>query len=360
MNWAWIAIKRIGVILIGVGLFACNGYNAKDLQGDVVPLRTRTPEEQRIKAMKTAMVALAQKFPSDAEMAMASTTDGYEQVIRSILESDNFKVAIQLMAMNDFEMAGTSGGINYSEPANLATYLIVNNEDYRQILTADYCVNDQLKKIDCSSFSTKALAQANAAGAITTRGFLEKWQAAFNFRRVNKVFEVFACSEYPDKSDEGLLPGQLSETLKTFACQNCVPKCYDCHKTMNSRATLFYTFDRKGFFNPNPNPNPNAGEITVTDTNKASTIKDIIQDGVSATYKGNNVQTLREYAGLFSQTTQFRNCVTQRVVGRLFGLSHKTPLPESMVHFYDDFASDQYRMKDFIFRVVTSEEFLNR
>ncbi|MCB0367272.1 MAG: hypothetical protein H6624_01550 [Bdellovibrionaceae bacterium] len=341
-------------------LISCNGYSAKDLTGNTVPLRSRSPDEQRLKAMKTAMVALAQKFPTDEEMSMAATQEGYEQVIRSILDSDNFKTAVQLTSMNDFEMGGTSGGINYSEPANLAAYLITNNEDYRQILTADYCVDDQLKKINCSSFSTPALAQANAAGAITTRGFLEKWQAAFNFRRVSKVFEVFACSEYPDKSDEGLLPEQLPGTLKTFACQDCVPKCYDCHKTMNSRATLFYTFDRKGFYNPNPNPNPNAGEITVTDTNKASTTKDIVADGVSATYKGTNVASLREYAGLFSQTQQFRNCVTQRVVGRLFGLDHDKPLPESMTHFYMDLEADQFKLKDFIFRVVTSKEFLNR
>ena len=353
-------IITIGLLPLVFFQLGCNPFSVKDLSGNTVPLRSRSPAEQRIKAMKTAMVALAQKFPSDEELVLAETEEGYHQVIRDILESDGFKAAIRLLAMNDFGMGGTIGGINYSEPANLAAYLISNNIDYRQILTADYCVDDDLNKTSCSSFSTPALTQSFAAGAITTRGFLEKWQAAFNFRRVAKVYKVFACREYPDNDDAGLTQAQLPEELKTFACTDCVPKCYDCHKTMNPRAALFYTFDRKGLYNTNPNPNPNRGEITVTDTNKASTTKDIVVDGTPLTYKGTAISSLKEYAALFSQSQEFRDCATQRIVGRLFGLSAEERLPESLSHFYQGLEDDGFKFKDFIFRVVTSKEFLNR
>lgn len=350
----------IGLSSLATSQLGCNPFSVKDLSGNTVALRSRSPAEQRIKAMKTAMVALAQKFPSDEDMALAETEEGYQQVIRQIFESEGFANAIQLLAMNDFEMGGTIGGINYSEAANLAAYLVSNNLDYRQILTADYCVDDDLKKVSCSAFASPAQTQSFAAGAVTTQGFMEKWQAAFNFRRVAKMFKVFACKEYPDNLDPGLAQAQLPETLKTFACTDCVPKCYDCHKSMNPRAVLFYSFDRKGKYNTSPNPNPNAGEITVTDTNKASSPKDIVIDGTTLTYKGTPVTTLREYASLFSKGEDFRNCTAQRFVGRLFGLSAEEELPESLEHFYEGLEADDFKIKDFIFRVVTSKEFLSR
>lgn len=355
-------IKLFYLILIPILLASgCNRYYAHEIiEPSEAPLDARSLSEKRIKALKNLQITLVRRLPTDDELKLAETEEGFLKVLQETLNSEDFRSSTLALAINDFEMGGTTNGINYSEPANLATYLIVNNMDYRQLLLADYCIDDSFAKVQCSSFSSESQSQMYAAGALTTQGFLEKWQSAFNFRRTSKAFKAFACRAYPDEVDTGLAPEQLSTTVKQFNCTDCVPKCYDCHRNMNSRASLFYAFDRKGKFNTSPNPNPQAGEITVTDTGVASTVADLLVSGAKPIFQGYELANLKDYGSRLAESEEFSKCTTQRIVGRLFGLPADKDLPPDLEHFYRGLKEDNFKVKDFILRVATSPEFLGR
>lgn len=340
----------------------CNRYYAHEIIDDrsEAALDTRSLSEKRIKALKNLQITLVRRLPSDEELKLAETQEGFLKVLQEALNSEDFRASTLALAINDFEMGGTANGINYSEPANLSTYLIVNNLDYRQLLLADYCIDNNFAKVQCSSFASANQAQMYAAGAMTTQGFLEKWQSAFNFRRTSKAFKAFACRSYPDEVDTGLAPDQLSTTVKEFNCTNCVPKCYDCHRNMNPRASLFYAFDRKGKFNTNPNPSAQAGEITVTDTGVASTVADLLVSGAKPVFRGYELANLKDYGSRLAESDEFSRCTTQRIVGRLFGLPTDKDLPPDLQHFYEDLKEDDFKLRDFILRIATSPEFLGR
>src|SRR5690606_38950130 len=105
------------------------------------------------------------------------------------LGTPEFEQTMRAYHSDFFEMSGQGSGnlaeVNYNEPTNIVLYIIRNNRDYREALTATYCVDNNLNETAfCNTFANAQQAQAEAAGVITTRGYLEKWIGPHSFRRV--------------------------------------------------------------------------------------------------------------------------------------------------------------------------------
>ena|GEM_PF-6530420 len=311
-----------------------------------------------VKALRVASLKMMGRDPLLAEISQVSTggRDAYEKVIRSYLEAPEFLDQMRKYFQGVFEMSGNSGGINYDEPTNLALYLIKNNLDFRDILKSTHCYDNNLNEMSCSSFASASEAAQHAAGAITTKAFLQKWSASFNFRRVARTFKVFACKEYPDMDDPGLDVDQISDTVKTFNCTNCQPACYSCHRDLNPRAALFYKFDVNGVFNLNPT----AAEVTKTDTGAVSTVADLLKDGVTPVYHGKPLSELKDYAHYLADSRHFRNCMAQRFSGFMLGTSEFSPIPGDLQAVRDQLSWNGFKIKDFFFDLVTHPAFIKR
>ncbi|MCH2533920.1 MAG: hypothetical protein MK008_05715 [Bdellovibrionales bacterium] len=313
------------------------------------------------KALRSASLLLVKRLPTPEEEAEAITgLSGYEAVVSSYLESEDFKAVMLEYFQNDFNMAGFVDAVNYNEPANLITYLIVNNEDYRQSITANFCVNDDFEKVECSTFkgNLKA-AQEEAAGVLTTQAFLKKWESAFNFIRVREAFARFACRSgqaYPDEQDVGHPVEDISDRVKTFNDRK--EGCFNCHKSMNARASLFYRFDRNGFYNLNPSQDPDDGEITVTDTGEVSTIRDLLNDGVEPLYHGKPLKSVRDYAVRFSKKSHFRDCIAQRFTNFALGRSYDEPLPKDLIYLNERVDAHDFKIKPLLLDILKSKRFV--
>ena len=332
--------------------------NVKDREENI---RVLYGESERRKAIRSVSLKLMKRLPASDEIATAAASqEGYDRVLDSYLNSETFASVILEYSKNMFEMGDqVADGVNYNEPANLAAYLAVNDLDFREILKADYCVNDDLEKIECSSFSDSADAQEYAAGAITTQAFLKKWESAFNFRRVSKAFQLFACKEYPDVKDSGLSAEMISESVKEFACSDCSPACISCHRSMNARASLFYTFDRKGQFNPNPDMDPEAGEVTVRDVaTEASTVDDLLAEGAEPMYKGVVLKNIRDYAQHLADGKDFRDCVAQRMINFAFGKDSTERAPASLANVRESFGRNGYKIRSVLREVFRSPAYV--
>lgn len=324
-------------------------------------------QAQLAKALRVVAQILLGRDPSPDEVSkLSSGIGGYEAVIKGYFDLPEFKSHQLDYYRGLFELAGMDGTINNDEPANLAVYAILNDLPFTEVLTATYCVGNDLKKGTCSSFGgDQALASAKAAGVVTTQAFLKKWAASFNFRRVRKIYKVFECRDFPDNSDAGLSETEISATVKTFNCTTCVPACYSCHKVLNTWSTMLYTFDRSGKYNPSitdstKGQNGDMDLSILTDTGKISYAQDVITSTAKPRYHGYQITTLREGAVLMSKGKSFRDCVAQRMANLLMGRDPYSVLVPEFQDVRDEVTLNQYNIKKIILQIAKHPAFVNR
>lgn len=321
------------------------------------PLQVRSATaEDRIRAYRRASLIFLKSLPTSDKIEQVRSESGYNTAIDELLASEQLISTLREYHQQFFELEGVSGDINYNEPANLAAYLIREDLDFRDILRANYCVNDDLEQIPCSSFNGNVnLTNENAAGAVTTRGFMQKWNSPFAFRRTEHMLKAFACQSYPDESDPGLTEAEISTTQHNFSCTTgCTPQCYSCHRTMNSRASLFYTFDLSGRYNLNP---PNNLAIK-TDTDQRSTVADLLAPDVVPRYQMRNVEKLKDYALALSNHDKFRSCLAKRVTQFSLGGTLSNDLPPELKDVDLMLTQSGFKLKTFLSDLLRSNAYV--
>jgi hypothetical protein len=314
------------------------------------------------KAIRAASLKLVNRPPTSDELTKARQgLAQYNSVIDSYLEAPEFYTQLKRYFQDSFEMAGVVDNINHDEPANLAVYLVKNNIDYREVITADYCVDNNLNKIACSSFS-KNPADANnqAAGAITTQAFLKKWASAFNFFRTREIMQNFACKNYPNENEAGMKAEEIagSAEVATFNLTSGSPACYNCHKSMNPVASLFFSFDRKGFFNAIPNDNRAANEKILRVTTQVAKVEDLLVNNVKPEFHGEEITSIRDYASKLSNNQIFRDCVAQRFSQFILNNSHLERIPPELEYLRNLVPNYGYKVKPILKEVLQSRSFV--
>jgi hypothetical protein len=310
----------------------------------------------RLRAYRRASLIFLNQTPDPTQINLVRTAEGYQNAIDTLVDSPEFVAKMRSYHQEFFKMQGSDRGVNLNEPANLAAYLVQNNGDFRDILRADYCVDDELNQIPCSSFSgSEDLAPEQAAGVVTTQAFLRRWDGGFSFLRASEMLKAFACHDYPDEDDVGMTQAEISESVHTFACTNCNPQCYSCHRTMNARASLFYTFDTQGVFNTSPT---NAVAIK-RDDGSVSNVSDLLPEGVVPRFRQKQMGSLREYAVELTRIPKFRRCLAKRLTMLSVGAdSHEGELPTLLKDVDGLLIKNQFRIKDFFRQLLRSDEYV--
>lgn len=315
-----------------------------------------SPEDYN-KSLRVVSSILLGRNPTPQELLAANEgLSEYTHRIETIVNSDEATESLRQYFHILFNMKGQMNGINYEEPTNLALYLITQDKDFRQILKADHCVDDDLKEIPCSAFTNADQSKELSAGVLTTRAFLVKWTSAFNFVRTAKAFKVFACSEYPDSTDVGLPKDKISTKVKTFDCEDCQTSCYSCHKSMNSRAYLFYDFTVDGRFNLNP---PNNMK-TKTDTGAVSERDDLLTKGTVPEYHGRKMEKLKDYAHLLADSRKFRDCFATRMVNFMTGVNPNEPINPEFENIRNSFSWNGYKIRQTLIDIATHPSFIRK
>lgn len=154
-------------------------------------------------------------------------------------------------------MLGTSGkrdDVDFNLPGNLAAYVVKEKMPVANLLTADFCVDAEMKKIDCDTGAPYN------AGVITTRGYMVAHNGRFNLGRAISMMNVFACAHYPMSSAlqpyaavDGLIENfriQSEEEAKAKGTTGFGngSACYSCHGQFAQHTQLFVKFDDKGKF----------------------------------------------------------------------------------------------------------------
>lgn len=385
--------QNIGRVLFYTGLLAlalvansgCGQSSTQQIQApSVSPLEdTNFTGEELAKGLNRAAKMLVERLPTVEEYNNASKSLAeYEKVVRGYMQTAAFRTAMTSYHTDFFEMGGLDATtrVNYNEPRNLAVYIILNNLDYREVLRAKYCVDDNMNQVNCSTFNTtfsdnntyvQATADQHAAGVLTTRAFLAKWAGPFNFRRVKHAFQNFACKEYPDSDDTGMTMSEIEVSLKDFrkTTVDATPACYSCHNTVNARASVFYNYNNTG--NAIGLFNTNTTVTTRRDTPENSSTSDLLVGGanlMSATagngaivprYHGKTIQNLQQYGLHLSDSEAFAHCAVQRFSNYMIGNKPYDKMPSNLDYLVDKFKKN-YNIQDLLVEIAKSPYFINK
>lgn len=288
-----VKLQTLGVVLAAA--LAVGACKAADTGSDPGPGASPTPIDPQnpytgevyAKALRSASLKLRDKLPSVSDTdTIINAKDPrleYERIIDGYLDpvanpdliptmQTHWKTILLMGDKTENLTAGDNGQaftVNYSEPANLAAWLIASGNPWTDIIHADYCIQDN---IDPANFdAAKVACPTNSpvlAGWFTHPAFLRTFgkNSALNLQRSSIAHQIATCSIYPDGSDEfGLIktngsgadpqeilpdqdPGGMTvDGTGTMARQHkkfqgnmdATTECNICHQHQNLRRLVF-------------------------------------------------------------------------------------------------------------------------
>lgn len=314
------------------------------------------------KAVMSAAKTFVNRLPTPAELELAAqNANGYQQVIASYLGMAQFRNAMfrehqNYLKLGGAQPPGATTPVDYEQAARLGTHIVMNDQNYGNVLKAVICVDNTYQvQPFCDTFTSIAAANANAAGVLTTRGFISthKDKKAFNFRLVNESFQKFNCSAYPDSGDGNpMAHAQISSTVHPWG--STTQNCYGCHRTMNPKASTFYYYTLDGRFTAN------ATGTTRTDANSPSTIADLIVGGNIPRVNGVPVNNVRDLGRILADDPRFDFCMTKRYVNFMLGKDYDAELPEGMAYLASAFRDSNRNVRRLLLSIATSAAYVNR
>lgn len=319
--------------------------------------------------------------------------------------------------VTNFENASFNIVIDDDEPASLVGYLYQNEIDFREVLTANYCVNKfengLTLKADCLSrgrrvlnsdnlinpafYGTTSVPMALRAGAISTQAFLARFAGALNFRRPAAAREYFLCKNYPDaEENEGWTEGNGKLHPFYFTPDGGDQDCQSCHQTLNKVRGFFTGFGPLGEIQMGQTvARLDTGQdspVTPRTINSVEAVTLSLPDyqnlyGKSPTfafeevltsYHGQEISTfdinpalatnplypkLSEYGRILSESPAFAECTAQRFYNLALGINQNinNRLPERIrQHLINQLENNNYNLKVLLTEILSSTDFLDQ
>ncbi|MDZ4660729.1 MAG: hypothetical protein SGJ18_03835 [Pseudomonadota bacterium] len=276
---------------------------------------------QQIENYMARLSSMLTGRPLNAAERSTLRSEGYvglERVLQSWVDSEFFVKSSRIQIQTQLGVSGNDGTINYELPANLLDYLIRQNRPYSEILTADYCVDNNRQRISCDTGSPFV------AGVLTTRAFLKQYSGRFNLSRASNTLRQFACQSYPMSTTlqprlprESLIPMFAADLAIGAAEFGNGTACYACHGQFSAHTQFFVKFDAFGVYKAaatglqNPNLEPG---LSVNDLFTSHMVtSDLARSEVSQMF-GQTSNNLREAAQALVNNANFTECSVRNSV----------------------------------------------
>ena len=278
--------------------------------------------------------------------------------------------AAREMIQTRLSVSGASAEINFELPGNLAAYTVANRLPWSTLVTADYCVGDDLAQIDCDSGAPYT------AGILTTRAFLKARASRFNLTRASTMMNTFACQHYPlpDELEPRIPRERLRVMFKADSPEEQEDPqaagafgngfaCYTCHGQFAWHAQLFVQFDDQGLFRTDATglQDP-AGELgRAVGGLYASHLETAAEAAVpSSQMFGQPVADLREAGAVLAASPQLAACTSRGVLEYVAGLEQGAEIDPSLIgEIAGALAPTEATFADYVIAVFTSRRVID-
>ncbi len=205
-------------------------------------LFTRPPTLARLtdKAAKAKLqlVKLAQdlvgRTPSEDELKRLADGQPIEKFIDEYLKSSEFKDFYFHRIRLTLE---SHGGDSEDEPARLWTYICQHDRPFKEILTADYSVDQKFQKVERAAYYGKT-------GVLTMKGFIDGKPGLPHFNYAAVVCEKFLG--YVFEVPANIVA--MREGATAASTTHPQSSCYSCHKILTPLAFQRMKWDDMGKF----------------------------------------------------------------------------------------------------------------
>lgn len=330
-------------------------------------------------ALKIAALRLAGDIPKVAEIAqIANAPDptakktAYEALVRDYMSRPTFAKQMFYFWRDTFKMGGTA--MLDTAPA-FAAQLSVGNGDYRELFTRN--------TNGCPTFNEGTGVFTNAecanggakAGLLTNPGVNAQFTSNLAFRRVRWVQETFDCLRFPaeltntpvDVGGAQLYAGvwpfnSIASPTNGAGRINfqdvSAAMCANCHTTMNHIAPLFANYDATGVFKTT------IAVTTPLDGAPLAKLNDWLPPTETTAWRyGKPAADLPALGAAMAADPDVGKCGVARLWNFAFGNAdivdslREVPM-ETIQTQLDAFTQNGYKMKDLIFAIFTSDDFV--
>jgi hypothetical protein len=277
----------------------------------------------------------------DEAAAAGDPRTAIDAVLAGWAEDPALAEAAREMIQTRLSVSGASAEINYELPGNLAAFTVANRLPWSTLVTADFCVGDDLAQIDCDSGAPAP------AGILTTRAYLQARASRFNLTRASTMMNTFACEHYPLADD--LEPRIPRERLRAMFKANTPEEqedpqaagafgngfaCYSCHGQFAWHAQLFVQFDDQGLYRADATglQDP-AGELgRALGGLFASHLENPDEARLPASQMlGQPVADLREAGAVLAASPALASCTARSVLEYALGLAQGTEIDAALI-----------------------------
>ena len=328
-------------------------------------------------ALRIAALRLTGALPTMAEInSIATAPDdaskkaAYEGLVQAYMSTDAFKQQIFHYWQDTFKQ-GDSPLLD-TAPA-FAAMLSVNNGNYMDLFTA---ASGNCPTFDGTSIFTPAECGNGGpiAGVLTNPGTMSLYDSNFAFRRVRWVQETFVCTKFPAEvaaapTDVGAaapytgvwpfssIAGTDNGGRVNFHDTQAVI-CANCHSTINHIAPLFAYYDANGMYQTT------IAVQTPLDGAPLAKMSDYLPTGeVTAWRMGTPTPDLPSLGAAMAADPDVAACGVARVwnwaLGKTDIVDTLQEVPAATIQTeIDNFTASGYKLKDLIYAVYTSDDFV--
>lgn len=330
-------------------------------------------------ALRVAALRLTGKIPTMAETnQVANAGDdaakkvAYETLLRDYMNREDFARQMFLYWRDTLKMGETA--MLDTAPA-FAARLAVQNGSYMDLLTAaaDGCPTFDLATAaftpgECANNGPKA-------GILTNPGVQAHYFGNFAFRRARFVQETFVCTKFPAETVEGAgtnvggaapytgvwpwesIAGTDNGGRVNFHDTSAVI-CANCHSTLNHQAPLFAFYDQNGVYQTA------ISVPTPLDNSPMARMTDYLPAGETTAWRlGVPAADLPAFGAAMAADPDVAECGVARMWNWALGKTdivdtlQEVPI-ETIQTQVDGFKANGYKLKDLIFAVFTSDDFV--
>ena len=334
------------------------------------PSNEHQAEEARTYLASLAPMLVARPLSADERALIeASVADGgaraaVDAVVTAWAHDPALPDTARELIQTKLSVSGADAEINFELPGNLAKFTAQSDLPWSNILTADYCVGDDMQEVACDTGAPYT------AGILTTRAYLKARASRFNLTRASTLMNVFACEHYP-LADE-LEPRIQRDRLRVMV-QAETPEeqedpaaadsfgngfaCYHCHGQFAWHSQLFVQFDQEGLFRADATglQDP-AGEVGRAEGGLfASHLESPDEARLPASQiLGQPVNDLAGAAQVLATSDHLERCTAQNLIEYGVGLAEGTTIDPALL---DEIAAglDAPTFADYVVAVFTNE-----
>jgi hypothetical protein len=328
-------------------------------------------------ALRTAALRLTGDLPTMTEMiAVQAAPDdearkvAYEALITDYMSRPAFAAQMFYFWRDTFKMGETA---ELDAAPAFAAQISVENRSYLELFTASTGTCPTFAQATGAFTAADCPGTGPTAGVITNPGAMKHYFSNFAFRRVRWVQETFDCTKFPAEvgatpidvggaspylgvwpfaSISGLQTGRVDfQDVSAVVCANC-------HQTLNHIAPLFANYDEDGVYQtaisvPTPLDGAPTAELT-----------DYLPTGETTAWRYQvPAADLPGLGAAMAADTDVAKCGVARVWNWALGKTdivdtlQEVPV-ETIQTQLDAFTASGHKMKDLIFAVYTSDDFV--